>query len=570
MFFQEPPRLRNTYRSDVVLHEHLERLLPAEVLAQVEPELDQMGEAAAGELARLAEEAEATPPRLVHYDPWGRRVDRIELHPAWAEFHAVQARAGLCALPYEDRHGCYDRVVQHALIHLYAPSSAVYTCHMAMTDAAVRVLLDYAPTELRERVVPRLTSRDPDRAWTSGQWMTEREGGSDVGRTSTVARRDEAGEWRLYGTKWFTSATTADCALALARPEGAADGSRGLGLFLVERIDPCSGQTQLGSTILVNRLKDKLGTRALPTAELTLAGAYATPVGSVDGGLKKIAGMLNVTRMHNAISSAAGMRRGVELAVAYARVRHAFGRPLIDLPLHRATLADLAVEAEAAFALAVRGMELLGRMEHGVASEPEQRALRALVPTIKLLTAKDAVAHASEVVEAFGGAGYIEDTGIPRLLRNAQVLPIWEGTTNVLSLDLLRAESREEAVTALLEDLSEQTASLRTALGTGLPADLVDHWRQVLLESVRAWPKTDGDALQEQMRDFALSLGRTYAAALLVRHAAHRRATFDDDRAAQVAHRYAERWLRGSAPVAVNGRSPSSRPALAERVVTGG
>jgi alkylation response protein AidB-like acyl-CoA dehydrogenase len=360
-----------------------------------------------------------------------------------------------------------------------------------------------------------------------------------------VARCDEEGEWRLHGTKWFTSATTADCALALARPEGAPDGSRGLGLFLVELVDPRSGQTQLGSTILVNRLKDKLGTRALPTAELTLAGAYATPVGDVEGGLKKIAAMLNVTRMHNAISSAAGMRRGVELAVAYARVRNAFGRPLIDLPLHRATLADLAVEAEAAFALAVRGMELLGRVEHGEASEREQRALRALVPTIKLLTAKDAVAHASEVVEAFGGAGYVEDTGIPRLLRDAQVLPIWEGTTNVLSLDLLRAESREEAVTALLEDLSEQAAGVRAVARAGLPLDRIDGAREVLLGSVRGWPDADRDAVQERIRGFALSLGRTYAAALLAGHAAHRLATRDDDRAAQAAHRYASRWLGG-------------------------
>jgi len=557
MFFQEPPRLRNTYRSDAVLHEYLERLLPEEVRTQVEPALDQMGEAAAGDLARLAEEAEGTPPRLVQHDPWGRRIDRIELSPAWSQLHAVQARAGLCALPYEDHHGRYDRIVQHALLHLYAPSSAVYTCAVAMTDAAVRVLVDHAPAELRARVVPRLTSRDPERAWTSGQWMTEREGGSDVGGTATVARCDEAGGWRLHGVKWFTSATDADCALALARPEGAPDGSRGLGLFLVERIDPRSGQTQLGSTILVNRLKDKLGTRALPTAELTLAGAHATPVGSVDGGLKKIAGMLNVTRMHNALSSAAGMRRGLELALAYARARQAFGRPLVDLPLHRVTLADLAVEAEAGFALVARGMQLLGRLEHGAASELEQRALRALIPTIKLLTAKDAVAHASEVVEAFGGAGYIEDTGIPRLLRNAQVLPIWEGTTNVLSLDLLRAESREQAVTALLGDLAEHITAVRAAPATGVGVDLVDRSRAALLERVRAWPDADGDALQEQMRDFALRLGRTYAAVLLARHAAYRRSHQGDDRAAQVAHHYAERWLWGIETAAASGQRGS-------------
>jgi acyl-CoA dehydrogenase len=154
-------------------------------------------------------------------------------------------------------------------------------------------------------------------------------------------------------------------------------------------------------------------------------------------------------------------------------------------------------------------------------------------------------------VEAFGGAGYVEDTGIPRLLRDAQVLPIWEGTTNVLSLDLLRAESREEAVTALLGDLAERVAVVRDATAAGVETDLVERAHAVLLERVRAWPDADGDALQEQLRDFAFRLGRTYAAALLVHHAAHRRALYGDDRAAGVAQRYAERWLRDMTPVAL-------------------
>jgi acyl-CoA dehydrogenase len=547
-FFQAPPTLSNTYRSDRVLREHLERLLPAEVLAEVEPELHEMGEAAAGELARLAQEVEASPPRLVQYEPWGRRVDRIEVSPAWRALHAAQARAGLAALPYQDRHGSYDRIVQHALLHLYAPSAATYACPVAMTDAAARVLSDHAPAELRERVVALLASRDPARAWTSGQWMTEREGGSDLSRHATVARRDERGRWRLHGVKWFTSATTADCALVLARPEGAAPGSRGLGLFLVERLDPLTGEPQLGATILVNRLKDKLGTRALPTAELTLAGAAATPVGGTEDGLRKMAGMLNVTRVHNAVSAAAGMRRGVELALAYARVREAFGRRLEDLPLHRETLAALAVQAEAAFALTARAMELQGRLEHGLAGEAEQRALRALVPVVKLLTGKDAVAHASEVVEAFGGAGYIEDTGIPRLLRDAQVLPIWEGTTNVLSLDLLRAEQRDEAVTALLEDVSERVAGLRDLPPRLGAVELVERSAGALAKDVRGWPLADAEALQAHMRQFALRLGRTCAAALLAEHAAGRLVHHRDGRAAAVAARYAQRWLAAEPP----------------------
>jgi alkylation response protein AidB-like acyl-CoA dehydrogenase len=554
-FFQEPPTLTNTFRSDTALREHLERLLPAEVVAEVTPELDAMGEAAAGGLARLGAEAEAAPPRLVQFDPWGRRVDRIEVSAAWRELLKAQARAGLVAVAYDGRHGAHGRVLQHALLHLYGPSSAVATCPLAMTDAAVRVLLDHAPAELRERVVPLLTSRDPERAWTSGQWMTEREGGSDVGRTATVARRDEQGRWRLHGVKWFTSATTADCALALARPEGGGDGSSGLGLFLVEAVDPLTGRWQLGETILVNRLKDKLGTRAMPTAELTLAGAVATPVGGVEAGLKKITGMLNVTRVHNGISAAAGMRRGVELAAAYARVREAFGRRLQDLPLHRETLVDLAVEAEAAFVLAARAAELLGRAEHGLASEREQRALRALIPVVKLLTAKDAVAHASEVVECFGGAGYIEDTGIARLLRNAQVLPIWEGTTNVLSLDLARAERTDQAVSALLDDLEAQLEPPRgwpegaeRAGGLDRGGDLIARSLQALAKELRAVQDSDAAVVEAHLRGFAMRLGRSCAAGLLVAHAAHRLARHGDQRAAGVAGHYADRWLSSPPP----------------------
>jgi len=559
-FFQQPPVLGNTYRSDVVLREHLERLLPQDVLREVVPELEAMGAAAStgGELARLTEEAEAFPPRLVTFDPWGRRIDRVEVNAAWTRLHAAQARAGLAAIPYEERHGPYARVVQHALLHLYGPSSATYSCPVAMTDAAVRVLRDQAHARLRDRVVPRLLSRDPERAWTSGQWMTEREGGSDLSRHATIARLDPGadperdGAWRLEGTKWFTSAVTSDCALVLARPQWpdgtSVPGSGGLGLFLVERVHPRTGVPQIGDTILVNRLKDKLGTRALPTAELTLDGAAATPVGSIEAGVRKMAGMLNVTRVHNAVSAAAGMRRGSDLAFAYARVREAFGHPLAELPLHRATLAALAVEAEAAFALVATVMERLGQVEHGIhwegagGGERGQRALRALIPLAKLLTAKDAVAHASEVVEAFGGAGYIEDSGIPRLLRNAQVLPIWEGTTNVLSLDLLRAQRREEAVAALLDELLETAAALGGPhLGTA--AALVEGAATDLAKDVQGWPSSDEDDLQARLRAFALRLGRTCAAASLATHAAHRLARHDDPRAARVATSYATRWL---------------------------
>jgi acyl-CoA dehydrogenase len=552
-FFQSPPVLPNTWTADVPLQEHLERLLPAELLAGVRDELAPLGEAAAGRLSELAQRAEREEPRHVPFDAWGRRVDRIEVSPAWEALHVEQVRIGLCAVPYDVEqtgYGEHARVIQHALHHLYGPSSATYTCPVAMTDAAARVLLDHAPDELRERVVPQLTSRDPATAWTSGQWMTEREGGSDVSRTATVARRDADGAWRLSGTKWFTSATTADCALALARPEGAPEGSGGLGLFLVELVDPRTGRTQIGDTIRVNRLKDKLGTKSMPTAELTLDGAFATPVGDVEHGVRKISGMLNVTRFHNAMGAAGGMRRCVELAVAYSRVRESYGRHLIDLPLHVETLAAMSVEAEGAFSLTMRVAQLMGRAEQRCATETEQKALRALTPITKLLTGKDAVAVASEALEAFGGAGYIEDTGLPQLLRNAQVLPIWEGTTNVLSLDLLRAVVRNDVLPSLFADL---TARLSDADVVPL-ADtvrLVAAERDRLAAEAQTWAGRDAEDVQLGMRGYAMRLGRAYTAALLCEHAAYRLAKHDDERAARVARRYATRWLTGALRFAI-------------------
>ena len=216
-----------------------------------------------------------------------------------------------------------------------------------MTDGAAVTLLRSGNQALIQRAVPHLTSRDPSQFWTSGQWMTESTGGSDVGRSETVARRDEDGLWRLYGRKWFTSAATSQIALALARPEGNLPGGRGLALFYVETRDE-GGRL---CNIRVNRLKDKLGTRKLPTAELTLEGTPAQLVAAFDRGVAQIVPMLHLTRTWNSVTAAASMRRGLALAGDYATKRVAFGAPLSQQPLHVDTLAGLQAEAEAAFHL---------------------------------------------------------------------------------------------------------------------------------------------------------------------------------------------------------------------------
>ncbi|HMI44326.1 MAG TPA: acyl-CoA dehydrogenase family protein, partial [Gemmatimonadaceae bacterium] len=427
-FFQDPPRLGNQYDDDALLRAYLRWRLPANVLAEIEPDLRRLGHRAATDILALGESAEASPPRHVPYDAWGRRVDRIETSDAWRELDRISASEGIVATAYERRHGAHSRIHQFARLYLFAPSSALYSCPLAMTDGAAR-FLEVHGDETVQPLFAHLTSRDPNEFWTSGQWMTERTGGSDVGTTSTIAACEEGDTYSLYGSKWFTSATTSQVAMTLARIEGSPAGSHGLSVFLIN----LRGNDGKLRNIQIERLKDKLGTRALPTAEVTLDGTPAQLVGGAGDGVRKIATLFNITRVYNAVAGVAGMRRAIALASDYARERRAFGKPLIEHPLHVETLAEMQLELRAAFLLAFRVVELLGKDECDDATESESQLLRFLIPVVKLYTAKQAIAVASEALEAFGGAGYVEDTGIPRLLRDAQVLSIWEGTTNILS-----------------------------------------------------------------------------------------------------------------------------------------
>jgi acyl-CoA dehydrogenase len=509
-FFQEPPRLGNQFDDDPMLPSWLARHLPDEAVTS---ELRALGDLAVECYGKqLADRTNE--PTLTQWDAWGHRVDRIEVSPLWREAQVLAAKHGMVAAAYEPRLGAKARIHQFAVVHVLAPSLDVYSCPLAMTDGAARTLLASGNTALIDRFVPLLTTRDPAKMWTSGQWMTERTGGSDVSQSETIAKRD--GEtWRLYGTKWFTSATTAEMALTLARPEGNPDGSRGLALFLVELRD-ADGRLR---DIQVNRLKDKLGTRKVPTAELTLAGTPAALVGTAGEGVRAITPMLSVTRTWNAICATSGMRRALALARDFARRRKAFGTLLVDKPLHADTLAGLEAEYAGAFCLAFRSVELLGVLEHGATEEREiaERLSRVLIPIAKLTTGKQAVAVASEAIESCGGAGYIEDTGLPRLLADAQVLPIWEGTTNVLSLDTLRALGKGGALEALAAEVERNIAGAKDpAL-----AKPVEAARAALRHAV-AWvteAMAQPDRLEAGARRFALTLGRTLELALLVGHA---------------------------------------------------
>lgn len=511
-FVQPAPQLGNQYREDRVLIAHLQRMLEPKTLAAIESDLLALGNNAA-EAWRSMRQRSTEEPVLTQWDAWGNRVDRIELTRAWRTAQPLAARFGLVAAAYDPVYGAAARIHQFALVYIFHCASQFYTCPLAMSDGAASAIRSSGQTAMIERALPRLLSRDPAQHWLSGQWMTETSGGSDVSGSETIARQVD-GQWRLFGRKWFTSAINAQMALVLARPEGASAGADGLALFCVEPRD-AKGVWQ---GIRVDKLKRKLGTNELPTAEIHLDGVPAQLVGEAGYGVRAIAPMLNVTRTWNAVCAVATMRRALAVALDYAGRRQAFGSALIDRPLHRATLADLQARFEAAFALTFHVVELLGLAQVDQASPAQRNQLRLLTPLVKLWTGKLAVALVSEACECLGGAGYIEDTGLPQLLRDAQVFPIWEGTTNVLALDFLRALRSAGGIDTLID--------AQTALHREIDSEDGRYCSNIALEHSAAFTErlrelaSEKDAeLEANARELAFGFAQGFALSLAARHA---------------------------------------------------
>eukprot|EP00013_Stygamoeba_regulata_P002193 CAMPEP_0177639380 /NCGR_PEP_ID=MMETSP0447-20121125/5989_1 /TAXON_ID=0 /ORGANISM="Stygamoeba regulata, Strain BSH-02190019" /LENGTH=595 /DNA_ID=CAMNT_0019141401 /DNA_START=508 /DNA_END=2295 /DNA_ORIENTATION=+ len=534
-FFQEKPTLNNQFSDDVYLQRVLATHLPTPVRLAVWPDLQRFGDRVAGDIDALGREVELNPPTLKHYDAWGNRIDSIITSPAWRALHHVSAEEGLVAIGYERAYGEHSRVYQFAKLYLFAASSGLYSCPLAMTDGAARII-----ETLEEGAVPspftatladayaRLTSRDPARFWTSGQWMTEKRGGSDVAHgTETTAIRQADGSFALHGYKWFTSATDADMCVTLARPvkdasDPATPGTKGLAMFFVKVWNEGPDGTRRLNNMQVQRLKNKLGTRQLPTAELLLDGVRAVKITADGRGVPGIAHMLTITRLHNSINSVAYMRRVTALARDYATKRRVFGKVLADHALHAFTLMRMEVQARASLGFVMDLVARMGRCEVGKGTRRDMLLLRLLVPVAKLHTAKHAVALASEGLECLGGQGYIEDTPLPQILRDAQVLPIWEGTTNVLALDVLRAMTKSNCrdITEFFDDITDRihSASSQPALSRACAA------LTAALTALRAHVaagQRDPALVEISARDFAFTLARTYEAALLLTAAVH-------------------------------------------------
>lgn len=513
-FFQSPPEFKNPFLQDELLQNVLKRFLTSDQYKKVEKDLTRFGARLCDDILKMSIDVEENPPKLISFDPWGRRLDHIQTAKGWSELDQVSAQEQLISLGYQRPYQHLSRLVQFSKIFLFHPSSAFYSCPLAMTDGAAKLIECLGKPENLKKAFNHLTSDQPDQFWTSGQWMTEKSGGSDVGQSETIARF-ENNQWRLYGVKWFTSATTSQMAMALARIEENGQtvaGSKGLGLFYLELRD----QDQKLNHIEILRLKDKLGTKGLPTAELELKGSIATLVAPKGEGVKTISHLFNVTRIYNACTSIGAMRRLLFLARDYAYKREAFGHSLKDLALHRHTLNQLEIDYQACFHLSFKVARLLGEEECPSDEKnlsKNKALLRLLTPIAKLVTAKMNMQATSELVESFGGAGYIENTGIPKYLRDAQVLCIWEGTTNVLSLDVLRAMQSEGALEIFLDDFQARLSLLKQ-----VPENLKKQF-VIFLDQIKKLKSLDAQNLQAHARELSFSIGYFTSALEMLEHA---------------------------------------------------
>ncbi|MFC5969998.1 acyl-CoA dehydrogenase family protein [Halomarina salina] len=531
----------NYWALDRTLQRVAERAYPEADYDWAAERLDWLGEQTGTRIADNSEAVERHPPELDTYDDMGEVLNHVEYHPALADtelatycefglahdvFHAPEGR--------DEPLGLTHAIAGEAILSYADPG---FVCPASMTVGAAIVLDRFGRDDPRtERYLDALTSDDPDEYVEGAMFLTEKQGGSDVGANETTAvATNEEGVYELTGEKWFCSNIDAEGTLALARREDAPEGTKGLSLFVVPHtLD--DGGTPRGegddarlNDQLYRRLKDKLGTLSVPTGEVELRGATGYLVGEPERGFEYMTEMLNFERLSNAAASVGIMGRCLLESKVYAADREAFGQTIDQYPLMRRDLVEMSVDYEAATAFVFAASRLLDDYREAVLAadtveEAHQseafRLMRMLVPVAKLRTARESVETASYACEVLGGNGYVSGFTTERMLRDAQVLPIWEGTSNILSLDLLRVLAKQASHEVFVPAVEER---LDAAADHPELADTVETVRAELTDLQTAMgtlATEDRDYAQLQAKELANYVYDVFSAAELLAMAA--------------------------------------------------
>lgn len=448
--------------------------LPADLHAHLLPHLKRLGGLAGELLDDLAGLADKNPPTLSVRTRSGIDQCVVQKHPAYVELERyAYSEFGLAAMSHRAGvlgwHQPMPPAAKYALTYLFVQAEFGLCCPVSMTDSLARTLRKFGDPALVEKVLPMVTTQDFDALHQGAMFMTEQGAGSDVSATTTIATQADDGTWRLHGDKWFCSNPDAGFAMVLARSEPA-DGLKGISLFLLPRDLPDGTHNHYR----ILRLKEKLGTRSMASGEIRMDGAVAWLVGERGKGFKHMADMINNSRLSNGVRAAGLMRRALTEALYVAKNRRAFGKRLIDMPLMQRQLSKMAVWTEQGRSMVFQTARALEAADRG--NEQAKPLVRILTPLIKFRTCRDARKVTGDGMEVRGGCGYIEEWSDPRILRDAHLGSIWEGTSNIVALDVIRAIQKEGSLPALrahVSQLLEEGTPVRAEL-SALQAERVE------------------------------------------------------------------------------------------------
>ena len=550
----------NFFEIDRGLRDLLQLYLPADLHTALLPHYRALGEIAGGRLDALARMSDRHGPVLHHRDAFGRDEDWVEFHPAYREMekialerfgiHCMSRRAGVFGLDAP-----VPPPAKYAFQYLFAQSEFGLMCPISATETTALLIERYGDEKLKSQVLSRMLAQDRANILMGAQFMTEKTGGSDVS-TIALTARNEDGVWRLYGDKWFCSCAVADIALGRARPEGAPEGNAGLGLFALPRHLPDGSRNRYR----VVRLKDKLGSRSMASGEIIFEGAVAYPLGEVGArankGLKQMLDQVNMSRLSHGVRAAAMMRRCLNEALVVANARRAFGSRLIDKPMVRRQLAKLALPTEQALTMSLYTADCLQKADAGDGNA--ERLTRILTPMLKYRTARDNVTVATGAMEMRGGNGYIEDFVNARLVRDAHLGVIWEGTSNINSIDIIdRAVGRVGAHEDLGRALQETIEA-----ADGVPGQFRGELGKLAERAIAFADQVARDAAEGKKRQAARALYNATSAVQLAREGAALGRKGGDARRLVLAQMVVDHRLRPQDPLSGSESAPAQIDAI--------
>lgn len=444
----------NFYHSDLMLQDWLSGNLPALSLSSMHDNLVYSGQTAAIKMDSLSIEADKNPPQLVKRDQYGRDVNQVKFHPAYDELLRIAVNSGMLSIKWDDekrdKNMAWLNTLGFSTGYLFAMSELGLYCPLCMTDGVAKLIQKYGDEDDKNRLLSRIGTEQPEMLFTGAMFLTEKSGGSDVGANLVNATHSSGKYYHLNGEKWFCSNANADIIMVLARTDASIKGTKGLSIFLVEKNRPDGTPNHMN----IVRLKDKLGVRSMASAEVILENTTGKLIGQPFEGFAIMADMINLSRLYNSIAALSGARRATIEAYQFLCHRNTFGKRAVEHPLVREKLMEIGAMQTANFYLTWRTILALDHAESG--DEKEKQLVRILTPMTKLTTAREGVYIVRESMELMGGLGYIEDTVMPKIMRDMMVLPIWEGAENIMVLDMVRAAGKGDSLQILIQLIENQ------------------------------------------------------------------------------------------------------------------